>query len=507
MLGCGSSSPPPEEQAPAEGDTVTVGTLSVGVSSSANFRTMTLPSTGPVAFTAMYGSAIVRLQELRRGAQIAFCSYDGHDDEIYVMNADGSGRTNVTNNSAGDSPPAWSPDGGRIAFRSHDGSDWEIYVMDADGSGQTALTSNSVDDYDPAWSPDGSRIAFSSHDGSDNGGGYGIGVMNADGSGQTLLTSIYDWSPTWSPDGSRIAFSRSEGGSYDIWVMNADGSGQTNLTSDSEWDGRPAWSPDGSKIAFGSRPGAYDEIYVMNADGSAQTPLTNNSVRDQYPAWSPDGSRIAFSRWWDGSPSNIYVMNADGSGQTQLTNNPAYDHQPAWCPGPGVWRTVVGPGGADGDYDPPFGSARPCTIVGLRRAGMVSATTVTMSVPHWPSLGVEALTDIGTELTGVKLTGPNIKGIREDTGRGVPTQNWDVKETPATGAVLVFFDNETGKVDTVIASADKALSGRDMVASGGRLALRGTFTDVLTAPDTNLAMGSTREVVLDTMTGEVVELN
>jgi TolB protein len=69
------------------------------------------------------------------------------------MNADGSGQTNLTNSGAGDSSPAWSPDGTRIAFMSGRDGNHQVYVMDADGSGQTNLTDNPADDGFPAWSP------------------------------------------------------------------------------------------------------------------------------------------------------------------------------------------------------------------------------------------------------------------------------------------------------------------------------------------------------------------
>ena len=73
--------------------------------------------------------------------------------EIYVMNADGTGQTNLTSNSAWDAQPAWSTDGSQIAFVSdRDGND-EIYVMSADGSNQTRLTSDPATDQQPAWSP------------------------------------------------------------------------------------------------------------------------------------------------------------------------------------------------------------------------------------------------------------------------------------------------------------------------------------------------------------------
>ena len=81
-----------------------------------------------------------------------FLSNHGANYEIYVMNADGSDQTNLTNNSAYDQFPAWSPDGAHIAFSSQRDGDYEIYVMNADGSGQTNLTNNPATDWYPAWS-------------------------------------------------------------------------------------------------------------------------------------------------------------------------------------------------------------------------------------------------------------------------------------------------------------------------------------------------------------------
>ena len=89
--------------------------------------------------------------------------------DIYVMNTDGSGVTQLTSLSSEDRPdgasfPAWSPDAERIAFSSSSSQseNWAIHVMNTDGSGAIQLTDNTGQDVSPTWSPDGRRIAFSS---------------------------------------------------------------------------------------------------------------------------------------------------------------------------------------------------------------------------------------------------------------------------------------------------------------------------------------------------------
>ena len=259
--------------------------------------------------------------------RIAFHSNRDGNFEIYAMNADGSGVVRLTNNSATDYAPSWSPDGRRIAFNSHRDENWEIYAMNADGSGLTNLTNNSAHDYNPSWSPDGRRIAFSS----DRDGNSEIYAMNADGSGVVRLTnnSAGDGDPSWSPDGRRIAFTSDRDGNDEIYAMNADGSGVARLTNNPARDEYPSWSPDGRRIAFVSERDGNYEIYAMNADGSGLARLTHNPADDEHPSWSPDGRRIAFASNRDGN-WEIYAMNADGSGVTRLTNNSDNDGDPSW---------------------------------------------------------------------------------------------------------------------------------------------------------------------------------
>lgn len=274
---------------------------------------------------------------VRDTRKIAFVSDRSGNNEIYVMNADGTGLRNLTNHSADDTQPAWSPDGKQIAFVSDREGNPEVYVMTADGAGLfKRLTRLGANNRQPVWSPDGRYIAFAS----EIRGATNIYSINTFGSGLISLTNSHgiSESPTWTRDGTRIAFATNrENGNWEIFTMLTDGTEQMNISSFQEDDRDPDWSPDGTRIAFASnRDGAWN-IFVMNADGTRQTNLTNATDDAGFPAWSPDGQQIAFHslRFVAGQPPDyeIYVMNAaDGTGLRNLTNDPAEDIQPAWSP-------------------------------------------------------------------------------------------------------------------------------------------------------------------------------
>ena len=146
--------------------------------------------------------------------------------------------------------PSYSPDGTKIVFRGdqdlidHSG-DEELYVMNADGTDIVQLTHNDVFDSAPAFSPDGTKIAFESARDSGDPLALDIYVMNADGTDVRRLTAdpAHDEGPIFSPDGTKIAFASLRSGQEDIWVMNADGSDQRQLTDDPARDESPDWQP------------------------------------------------------------------------------------------------------------------------------------------------------------------------------------------------------------------------------------------------------------------------
>lgn len=292
-----------------------------------NPRTVAAPS-GRTA-TAAFSVSCSPLPLAAPGYDIAFSGLDSvvGNTEVYLLSADGTTLTNLTNNPSGDIGAAWSPDGHTIAFCSRRTGTTQVYVMNPDGSGQTQLTSGPFS-CSPSWSPDGTKIAFSRATGSFT---EQIFLMNPDGSALTQLTSFPGGAagPVWSPDGTRIAFTG--GGSFetDIYVMNADGSDVTRLTTSPGIDVVSAWSPDGTKIAFNSDRSGNESrhMYVMNADGTAVAQLTFGTDPALGPVWSPDGSKIGFT-----TGARAYMMNPDGTERVRLTASWQLVGSPAWRP-------------------------------------------------------------------------------------------------------------------------------------------------------------------------------
>ncbi len=255
------------------------------------------------------------------GRRIAFTSdRDTPRGDLYVMNADGSGATRLTNDAVASNPPrelshpTWSPDGKQIVFSAAQGGfdGTNLFVINADGSGLTLLTQNPDYDENPSWSPDGARIVF---DASRNLQPDGIYIMNRDGSAITEIVGsaqrLGGTEPSWSPDGTLIAAAGCSAAG--ICTMKPDGSAQTAINS--AYPGAsPSWAPSGQQIVFVSTRDGNNQLYVMGLDGSSPTRITNDAATDIEPSWQPASQT-------GGTPPGPYSIFDLGPGRPGDVNN------------------------------------------------------------------------------------------------------------------------------------------------------------------------------------------
>ena len=300
----------------------------------ARVRTSLVPVIAAIGLLVGGATALPATAQTGPGGLIAFAAWDEPNDpldrDVFVLDpATPDAAVNLTGDEPSDPPdenPYWSPDGSQIAFDSFLATNQPtIHVMNADGSGITQISSTPCCDRDfqPDWSPDGERIAFvSTRDGD---GEYEIFVMNDEGElvgpPATRLTNdpmppfgqgISDSQPTWSPDSSRLAFMSNGRGadadSCDLFAMDAaDGDGDgvgdnlTRMTFDDGFncdhfdDMNPSWSPNSSLIAFDSPRSGDFEVWVVDAANPSDIRnVTDNPGYDGQPTWSADGTEIIF---------------------------------------------------------------------------------------------------------------------------------------------------------------------------------------------------------------------
>ena len=190
------------------------------------------------------------------GTKIAFSSFCENFCDIFTVDANGDNRTRLTQEKVYDVRPSWSPDGSKIAFAgSVDAAaftPWHIFVMNADGTERLNLTGDTVlanaISSEPTWSPDGRKIAFESQR---IFLGYDIFVMTAEGKNLEQLTEEgNNRMPAYSPDGTKIAFVSTRDGDFNIYLMDTNGRSTVKLTRTPPGtdNTRPSWLPVGLTI-------------------------------------------------------------------------------------------------------------------------------------------------------------------------------------------------------------------------------------------------------------------
>jgi Tol biopolymer transport system component len=283
----------------------------------------------PLVLLALLAPADARAQSGPPSSLAFHSNRDGNNNNIYLMDPDGSVQTRINADTSNDQRAEVSPDGRQITFASNRaGGHFEIFVMNSDGSDvrQVTVTPAAATNTWPRWSPSGEWIAFQSN----VSGAFQIYTMRPDGSDLAQITSAgVNQFPAWSPDGTRLAVRRD----VDIYVIDVTATSApvrlTTTVATGVINQMASWSPDGTQIAFMStrEPGNYPSVFVMNANGSGAVDLTLKPLGEtgmwssRAPAWSPNGKYIYFTGVRPNlTTEQIYVMGADGSNPTPLTS-------------------------------------------------------------------------------------------------------------------------------------------------------------------------------------------
>jgi TolB protein len=165
---------------------------------------------------------------IAKDGRVVFTSVRDGDMEIYSMNGDGGDVRRLTNLPGPDGGPFFSADGQKIVFRGRHPKEaaeledyrallaraiWrptslEIFVMNRDGSGLTQVTNLNSASFAPYFTPDGQKIIFSSNYGDPKGRNFDLFLINVDGTGLERVThnETFDGFPMFSPDGRTLVF-------------------------------------------------------------------------------------------------------------------------------------------------------------------------------------------------------------------------------------------------------------------------------------------------------------
>lgn len=261
--------------------------------------------------------------------------------EISIMNADGTGRQDLTKpNYRNERLPVWSPGGDRIVYVTEY---WpgnlnliDYKRLSTNLRSQTVFQSSDpynewLAQYPPAWSPDGGRIVFITMEpiaGDLEKPRYFLNIIAADGSGRENISTTTSVA-AWSPDGGRIALIRRDGDNTALFTIAPDGSSPRMIARIGDWDGYPgefdwaymaelfdivAWSPDGGRILY-----SCQGLCIAEVDGGGVVELSGfnafapNTIR---AAWSPDGSMIAVqgNAIHSRETAMIHIIEPDGAG-------------------------------------------------------------------------------------------------------------------------------------------------------------------------------------------------
>jgi serine/threonine protein kinase/Tol biopolymer transport system component len=240
-----------------------------------------------------------------------------NEDESHARQVTPGGRTDGTDGLS------WTPDG-RIVYSARDGDNSDLWMVNADGTGRRQLTADAYWEHDATVSPDGRYIVFQS----ERAGNLNLWRIDADGNNPKQLTegNAAEANPVFSPDGQWVVFMRGSDNKPTVWKVNINGGAPVQLTD--QFSLNPVVSPDGKWIAYGSleeQPGnpPRPRLHIIAFEGgkplkTIDLPASIVPERGGIQ-WTPDGQAICYAAFRAGMP-NLWAQPIDGGPPKPLTD-------------------------------------------------------------------------------------------------------------------------------------------------------------------------------------------
>lgn len=244
-----------------------------------------------------------------------------------------------------------SADGRWIVFDSTRRGSSDLWRVNVDGTGLTQITNDAGDEWHPSLSPDGRTVAYHAA----LNGNREIFTASVGGGERRQLTNhpAKDWLPRWSPDGRSIAFVSDRNGSQDIFLVPSEGGASRALVSDPANDHNPLWALDGRAIYFASNRDGGDELFVIAREGGTPERITYENWDDVVPlSASADGCCVYVWARGQDEPLGFWTVRLDTGSAEPLLRGGFASHQlgvsaatdgrhlffPVWERSANLWR-------------------------------------------------------------------------------------------------------------------------------------------------------------------------
>jgi len=218
------------------------------------------------------------------GRRLAYVSFQNEHAAIYIQDIYAGQQVLVSEEPGINGAPAFSPDGRHMALAlSRGDTNLDIFVMDLSNRSLTRMTENSAADTEPQYSPDGSWIYFTS----DRGGGPQVYRIAATGGRAERVTfeGRYNARPRISPDGRHMTMVHQFQGDYRIAVHDLQ-TGNVQVLTDGQLDESPSFAPNGISVIYATQVGLRGVLASVSVDGRyAQAYASTIDVRE--PVWGP----------------------------------------------------------------------------------------------------------------------------------------------------------------------------------------------------------------------------